>query len=519
MKSIRLPMTGTPLFLGAWALLLVQLSAFGASICITGTVKDADGKAVGGAEVYAVADSKVKTTSGADGSFALSGSIPDVPGKTMVAAAAAKTDFMTAQILAPNSSAKGLQFKLYPSIIGKSVTLMGNRMSDVHLRDLAQWDPQNDEKKNGRGGKVRFVFLLAFEGPPGIKEEVDQIWNDYHPGSSIDGDSAKELEDQFRARMMYYLDGPMVDEKFRKANNYGKGILQSVTGTVREENGKKYLTVTATGPWKGPKYPDRVMAGPVQPLVKLPVKPGLTIKLADALTDTLIYVPAGKFYMGNPLEQYPHWQEAPQHMVVLTKGFYMSDHPILNSEYAAVTGDATRNPKGNPADAACNMSCEMFAAYVKALEKLNPGKVIRAPSRAEWEYVAQSGTSDLSLEDNVGSRCGETMDRTVPVKSRKPNGWGFYGIVGADGSERSCDAAFYTDLICGSVPALVDPRYPTTKCQTTPVADHVHANGGASGYNIQELLNDNSNVGTELGGAQRNGRGVKLIRQRIVVEE
>ena len=118
--------------------------AYGAAISISGTVKDAEGKTVSGAAVYAMSDAGVKTTAGADGSFTLNGAVANAPdGK--VAVAAAKDGLMTAQVLAPNASAKGVQFKLYPSIIGQSVTLMGNRMNETHLRELAQW--------NSKGGK------------------------------------------------------------------------------------------------------------------------------------------------------------------------------------------------------------------------------------------------------------------------------------------------------------------------------------------------------------------------------
>ena len=499
---------------------LALAPVYGASLSISGTVKDADGKASAGADVYAVSDAKVKATSGADGTFSLKGTIPDVPGKTKVPVAAAKAGCMTAQVLAPGASAKDLQVKLYPALTGAPVTLMGLRMSHVHVREDAQWENAGGSKKEG-GAKLKFLFLMAFDGPPGIKAEYDQIWADYHPDSSLDGDAAKELEGQFKARLMFYLDGPMVDEKLLKAHNYGGGALMSITGTVHEQDGKKYITATAFGDYKGPTYPERLM-GPDKPLVKLPVKPGLTIKLADKLSDTLIYVPAGKLYMGCPLEQTTHWQEAPQHMVTLTKGIYMSDHPILNSEYAAVTGDTTRNPKNYPPDAAVNISCEMFDAYVKALQKLNPGKVIRAPTKAEWEYAARSGTSDLSFsvipknrDFNFGNRYGETCDRTVPVKSKKPNSWGFYGMMFSDGSERSCDAGFFSDQTY--IPAMTDPRYPMQNCVANPAKDHVHANGGNTGYPIQELLNDNSNVGKELGGDQRNR--YLMIRQRFVVEE
>ena len=262
--------------------------------------------------------------------------------------------------------------------------------------------------------------------------------------------------------------------------------------------------------------------GPDKPLVKLPVNPGLTVKLTDKLSDTLTYVPAGKFYMGCPLEQSTHWQEAPQHMVTFSKGFYLSDHPILNSEYAAVTGDTTRNPKNYPADAAVNISCEMFDTYVKALQKLNPGKVIRAPTKSEWEYVARSGTSNLSFSKdpksrdfNFNNRYGETCDRTMPVKSKKPNGWGFYGIIFSDGTERSCDAGFFGDQTY--IAAVTDPKYPQPKCAANPASDHIHANGGSPTYPIQELCSDNSNVGKDAGGQQRNN--YQMIRQRILVEE
>ena len=202
-------------------------------------------------------------------------------------------------------------------------------------------------------------------------------------------------------------------------------------------------------------------------------------------------------------------------MVTLTKGFYLSDHPILNSEYAAVTGDNTRNPKNYADGAAVNISCEMFATYVTALEKLNPGKLIRCPTKSEWEYVARCGTSDLEFRGNPGGRAGETCDRTLDVKSKKPNAWGFYGIIFSDGTERSCDVAYFGDHIF--LPSETDPRYPAKSCKSNPAKDHIHANGGATGWPVNELINDNSNVGKDLGGEQRNR--FLSIRQRILVEE
>jgi len=391
-----------------------------------------------------------------------------------------------------------------PPATGPQITLKGIRMNNSHLREDADWN------------KNRFVFMIAFDGPPEVKAEVEKIWADYHPGSSLDADAAVALENQFKKSLLYYVDGPLADRAW-KEDCYGAGHRLSVTGTLHEQDGKKYITATAFGDYDGPVYPERILAGPETPIVKLPVKPGVTIKLTDTLTDTLIYVPAGKFYMGNSLAQDVHWQEAPQHMVTFAKGFYLSDHPINNAEYAAVTGDTTRNPKKHPDGAACNMSCEMFDKYVKALQKMNPGKVIRAPTKSEWEYVARSGTSNIEFIENTNNRYGEVCSRLVDVKSKKPNAWGFYGIIFNDGSERSSDDGFMGNQVF--LPNATDPRFPSKICQTTPGEYHVHSCGGSVGYPINELLNDEGYVGTELGGIQRNGPGWKLIRQRILVEE
>ena len=508
MSAMHSRAANLPWFLGtSLAVLLLQAAAFGASITISGTIKDASGKPISGASIYVVADDKVKAFSGADGAFTLSGTIPDVPGKTKVPVAAAKDGLMTAQVLAQSFTAKDVQFTLYPSLIGQTVTLNGNRMSQAHVREEGDWD--NSKQKCMK----EFLFVLAFDGPPGIKAEVEQIWKDYYPGDSLDGDAARELENQFKTRLRFFLEGPLAGNP-AKSESSGTGHLMAITGTVREQDGRKMLSVTQVDKYSGPTYPDRVMQAD-NPLVKLPVKPGLTIKLTDALSDTLIYVPAGKFYMGNPLEQVPHWREAPQHMVTLTKGIFVSDHPVLNSEYTAVTGDTTGNSKNYPADAACNISCAMFDKYVKALQKLNPGKVIRAPTKAEWEYFARSGTSNLYFEDNKTAKAGETMDLATPVKSKKPNAWGFYGLNINSNGERSSDDGFYS--ADAFIPDSTDPRYPCKKCLQDPACYHIHACGSGAHFPLNELLNDEGYVGTDAGGRQRNNH--KMQTERIVVEE
>ena len=344
-KQIRFAVSGC-LALG----ILFAHGVFGATVAITGTVKDADGKPLAGVAIGIRTNSSATAVSGADGSFKLAGEYTpykspraDFPSVVMekvmaksVLLTGTKAGLMQARTIV-RDNASGVQITMYPAPSGK-VTLIGNLLAPAHVFGMTK--AAMEEKR---------VFMIAFDGTPGIRATFDQILKEFWPdGSSLDGDSALELENQLVERLWFNLDGSKEAEMWKnvKAHPYVSAV--TVTGEIHEK---------PDSPWPQPwvsvesfgsatfTYPAKVM-GVAKPFI-MPNKPPLVLKIDDKVSIKLIYCPPGRFYMGCPLIQVPHWQESPQHMVTLTKGFYLSETPITYEQYGAVTGDTTAGDKKN----------------------------------------------------------------------------------------------------------------------------------------------------------------------------
>ena len=521
--------------------ILVACNVSGATLSITGTVKDADGKPVAGVAIGIRTNSGATAVSGDDGSFKLSGEYtpyksprPDFPSIVMekimaksVLVTAAKAGFMQARTIAKDN-ASGLQITLYPAPSGK-VTLVGNLLAPAHV--LGMTTAAMNEKR---------VFMIAFDGTPGIRATFDQILKEFWPdGSCLDGDSALELENQLVERLQVNLDGPQEDAMWKNVKAHPYVTAVTVTGDVHENPatpGHLWVSTETFGPTTF-KYPDKVM-GATKPFI-MPSKPPLQLKIDDKVSITCIYVPPGRFYMGCPLIQIPHWQESPQHMVTLTKGFYMAETPITYEQYGAVTGDTTAgdrtnyNPKFSskfkvsktkedmnmdPRSAA-GLSCDMFNNFCKKFSE-KTGKKVRAPTASEWEWAARAGTSDPCCSPNASRREFPTLppvekDPYAPVKNTPPNAWGFYQICVNGSSERFSDGEKFHATSKGD---LVDPSGPVKADATDPVGKHapnVHAGGGGADYPIMELLRTGGTRGFPFEEEWNNF----AKRQRIVVED
>lgn len=503
--------------------------AIGADVSITGTLKDSAGKPLGGVTV-GVQNSTIKAVSADDGSFKLAGAAgapasqpSGVLGKILagkVPVAAAKEGFMPVRVLAKDNAA-GLQLTMYPVLKG-NVTLIGNLLGSAHTLGI------------GRAADAEHsVFMLAFDGDPGIRAEFDQIVNDYWPeGGTLDGDAARELENQFMERLKCNLDGPMYDKMWNEVKQHPYVNAVTVTGEVRYEDkplGNRWISTTSYGSTKF-KYPEKMVA-PYKPLV-MPDKPKLEIKLNDKVSITLIHVPAGRFYMGCPLYQIPHWQEGPQHMVTLTKGYYMAETPLTYEQYAAVTGETTANeykdyktgaPGTKDPRSAAGLSCKMFLNFCKLFSE-KTGKVVRPPTAAELEYAARCGCSNPSCSPD-GSKRVFPMDPAVeqkydaPLKNTAPNAWGFYQMLVFKSSERTSDeegasASEHKDV--------VDPHYPVKQDSMEVVPESAsgsnarqHCCKGSEGFPIQEMMRSGCGRGIPFENEWNN----MAKRERIVIED
>jgi formylglycine-generating enzyme required for sulfatase activity len=183
--------------------------------------------------------------------------------------------------------------------------------------------------------------------------------------------------------------------------------------------------------------------------------------LAKGIFLPMVYIPAGKFWMGTEDEEIERltkkfnrdwfqW-ERPRHEVTLSP-FCLGQFPITQEQWKIVASSA-RTDRELPLDPACfkgdrnPVECVtwfMAVEFCKRLSQLT-GKVYRLPSEAEWEYACRAGTqtpfhygetitTDLANYDGNYIYADETKgiyrQGTTAVGQFPPNAFGLYDTHG-----------------------------------------------------------------------------------------
>ena len=380
---------------------------------------------------------------------------------------------------------------LAPGATGRSaraaepVTVIGMVLNHVHT-----------------GEKAPCVFVYAVDGPPEVQSEFKRILDEYYPEQGLDAEAARKLLDQFTARLKYFVNGPLA-EKLEKDATYNARQMMALTGVVAEHDGRKWITASKCEPTPF-NYPDKMLAAD-RPFER-PDKPPMILKIDDHLSLKCLWVPPGRFLMGEPYYMCPHWQEDPPHLVTLTRGFYLAEHPVTWEMY-----DAVMNTRSSQTDltfteptAPANVSCANLQEFCRRCSE-RIGRKVRLPTAAEWDYAARVGTSNPTF---ITRYLSQASDATKPVKSKQPNAWGFYDMV-STGWERVSDGTGELDHR-----DIVDPQHlpPEDTGKADPKAKHGHQGKGNSGYALGEIEYIDSNPGP-----LRTYPGI--LRFRVVAEE
>ena len=197
-----------------------------------------------------------------------------------------------------------------------------------------------------------------------------------------------------------------------------------------------------SGPWT---TWTNVVVGP-EGTVLVDLATGVTGRLYRAVEDSksvgpsgFVWIPPGTFVMGSPVGEEGREPDEVQHTVTLTKGFWMSDHEVTQSEYKALMDYNPSQNRGNddnwPVEQLswneAMLYCQKLTERERAASRITWQQEYRLPTEAEWEYAARAGT--------VGPRYGEldaiawyagSIARTYPVKGKTPNGFGLYDMLG-----------------------------------------------------------------------------------------
>ncbi|NBC33912.1 MAG: SUMF1/EgtB/PvdO family nonheme iron enzyme [Alphaproteobacteria bacterium] len=173
----------------------------------------------------------------------------------------------------------------------------------------------------------------------------------------------------------------------------------------------------------------------------------------EPVTQRLRWIAPGRFTMGSPEEEPGRAErEGPQHLVTISRGFWLADTACSQALWQAVTGK--KNPSAFKGDdrPVERVSWNDVQDFLRQLEELLPGCGADLPTEAEWEYACRAGTTTpFSFGDSVTrEQVNHAASETVPVKSLPPNAWGLYEMHGnvwewcADG-RRAYDASPQVD--------------------------------------------------------------------------
>ena len=159
----------------------------------------------------------------------------------------------------------------------------------------------------------------------------------------------------------------------------------------------------------------------------------------EATGIAMVYVPAGEFIMGSPVDEVGHYDSETQHRVKLTRGFYLGKYEVTQGQWEAEMGNNPSSSEQAGRDAAVGLvswdDCQAFC------RKLGDG--FRLPTEAEWEYACRAGTATAFNDgtactvpmgqDAAPDRLGwynENEYRAHRVGQKNPNAWGLHDMHG-----------------------------------------------------------------------------------------
>lgn len=153
----------------------------------------------------------------------------------------------------------------------------------------------------------------------------------------------------------------------------------------------------------------------------------------------MIYVQGGCFEMGDFIGDGDE-DERPLHEVCLDD-YYLSETEVTQELFEIVMGYSPIQKynmlmETDPQAPAVYVSFSVVQDFIKKLNEIVDG-YYRLPTEAEWEYAARergkkavwSGTNN-EAELGVYAFFSDNSERIGPVKAKKPNALGFYGMSG-----------------------------------------------------------------------------------------
>jgi len=188
------------------------------------------------------------------------------------------------------------------------------------------------------------------------------------------------------------------------------------------------------------------------------------VSVAAPADTRLVFIQPGTFTMGSPTNEAERNSDEVQHIVTISRGFWMEKFLVTQEDYSAVVGskpsyftafrgfsdDFTRpveQVSWNDATNYCGLRTQQEVEW----GLIPTNCVYRLPTESEWEYADRAGTTTAfylgsGLHSGQANFNGQieydaalgTIDNpsgifpgiTTPVGSYAANGWGLYDMIG-----------------------------------------------------------------------------------------
>ena len=115
-----------------------------------------------------------------------------------------------------------------------------------------------------------------------------------------------------------------------------------------------------------------------------------TIDLGNEVNMAVVFIPAGEFDMGSPMDEPKRDSDEAQHHIKLTKPFYIGKFEVTQLQYRVIVNENPSKFGGDklPVD---NVNWYEASRFLKKLSDKTNLK-FRLPTEAEWEYACRAGT-------------------------------------------------------------------------------------------------------------------------------
>jgi sulfatase modifying factor 1 len=161
----------------------------------------------------------------------------------------------------------------------------------------------------------------------------------------------------------------------------------------------------------------------------------------------MVWCPPGKFLMGSPENEEGRGEDETQHLVTLTKGFWMAKTETTQGQWETVMWE---NPSGfsgedHPVETASWDDVQGWLEKMNEKTPLPSGWKWDLPTEAQWEYACRAGTEKVfsfgNVLDGTQANCngnypygttatGPYLETTTDVGSYAANAWGLHDMHG-----------------------------------------------------------------------------------------